>query len=428
MTMGLVAMVAQLACLAAPAPEVGPPVPVCPAPPDARPQLAPACAGDGRGTFLVAWQQGRKYFEGEDPVVLAARVSAEGKLLDDRPLRLCAARGSQDAPRVAFAGGVFLVVWQDFRNGKDWDVYATRVTPEGRVLDAEGLAIAAGAHSQAMPDVAGGPDGFLVAWQHHRDGERYEPRAARVGPNGRVLDPDGVELSLGGERLRGGSVGLVRAADGWLLAWRDDFAWGVGGGPSARTTRLVARLSDAGGQLKVLNVNRAPPGVYGLYPACLASAGDRVFLGTGGSQRSVRCAMGCVLDTATGAALPNPNAETKIGASGWNTAQAIVLLEPLVPGFQPPLGAGSDGAAFLVAVRQRAEERRDPRQPLRLLRLDRDGRKLDAAGALPVLDDGAVPCSCPAVAGGPRGSFLVAYESDGGPGQRRVLARRVRLP
>jgi len=95
--------------------------------------------------------------------------------------------GFQELPRVAFGGGAFLVVWQDFRNGKDCDVLGARMSPEGAVLDARPITIAAGPRTQSVPDVASDGRDFLVAWQAVEGEENaYRVGAASVGPDGRV--------------------------------------------------------------------------------------------------------------------------------------------------------------------------------------------------------------------------------------------------
>ena len=85
---------------------------------------------------------------------MGCRLDSSGRLLDKQPVVICAAKDLQERPRVAFGGGVFLVVWQDLRNGKDWDVYAARITLQGRVLDKDGFAVSNTRHSQALPDVS----------------------------------------------------------------------------------------------------------------------------------------------------------------------------------------------------------------------------------------------------------------------------------
>jgi hypothetical protein len=87
------------------------------------------------------------------------------------------------------------VVWQDLRNGKDWDVYAARVSPEGKVLDPDGILVAGGAHNQAFPRVAWDGRNFQVVWQDFRSGNRYEVFGARVSPEGKPLEAAGEALA-----------------------------------------------------------------------------------------------------------------------------------------------------------------------------------------------------------------------------------------
>ncbi|MCY3020663.1 MAG: hypothetical protein NTW87_16720, partial [Planctomycetota bacterium] len=98
----------------------------------------------GQGTYLAVWREGW-HGKGGAARIYAARLSAEGKLLDGKGIEVAPAQaGVQERPRVAFGGGVFLVVWQDFRNGKDYDILAARISPEGKVLDREPILVAAG--------------------------------------------------------------------------------------------------------------------------------------------------------------------------------------------------------------------------------------------------------------------------------------------
>ncbi len=155
----------------------------------------------GKDVYLVVWQSG-SLAPGSivDPAkitgtgdLVACRVDKSGKALDTKPFVVSGAADSQERPRVAFAGGNFLVVWQDLRNGKDYDVYAARVTPEGKVLDAEGIAVSTGPHNQCNPRVAFDGTNALVVWEDRRSGS-YQPQAARITPEGKVLDAQGVDL------------------------------------------------------------------------------------------------------------------------------------------------------------------------------------------------------------------------------------------
>ena len=119
----------------------------------------------GDGGYLVVWQEGW-HGEGGHARIFAARVSPDGKVLGPGGIQVAAAKtGVQEHPRVAFAGGVFLVAWQDLPGGKDADVLAARLSPEGKLLDTEPMTLAAGPGTQALPDVASDGHNFLVVWQ-----------------------------------------------------------------------------------------------------------------------------------------------------------------------------------------------------------------------------------------------------------------------
>ncbi len=170
------------------------------------------CAAFAKGGYIVAWQSGKLApgdlregfnFCGD---IVGCRVDESGKARDAQPFVICKADDLQEAPRAA-AGSLtgsgqgkdmVLVVWQDLRNKKDWDVYAARVSADGKVLDADGFLVSGGAHNQARPDVAWDGKTFVVVWQDFRGGKMYEVHAARVSAEGKVLEPQGIALSKQG--------------------------------------------------------------------------------------------------------------------------------------------------------------------------------------------------------------------------------------
>ena len=162
----------------------------------------------GDGVYLAVWREGW-HGKGGRARIFAARVSTEGKVLEPKGIEIAPCNdGVQEHPRAAFGGGLFLVVWQDLRNGRDYDVFAARVSKEGKVLDSEPVAVAAAPRTQALPAVASdgggwrpapgpkaepsasGPPraaGFLVAWQGLVGEETaYRGFAAPVGADGKV--------------------------------------------------------------------------------------------------------------------------------------------------------------------------------------------------------------------------------------------------
>jgi hypothetical protein len=152
----------------------------------------------GKGSYLVAWREG---WEGKNggARIRAALAGPDGKLRDGRSFELAANEDKdapQERPRVAFAGDTFLVVWHALRNGKDYDVLAARVSAAGKLLDAEPIRIAAGPHNQALPDVAADNEGFLVVWQGFEESDRaFHGYAARVTAAGTLGEPSEIGLA-----------------------------------------------------------------------------------------------------------------------------------------------------------------------------------------------------------------------------------------
>jgi hypothetical protein len=171
--------------------------------------VAPQCAREGRRlqrqpalacgkrVGLVAWCDGSRQAERPTADVYCARLDPRtGKSLDPQGIRVCAAPDLQEHPAVAFDGKAFLVVWQDFRNGKDYDVYAARVDEQGKVLDPDGFPVVRRAGNQARPAVACAGGKYVVAWMDARQYPVYGLYAARVSTDGLVLDPEGIALDV----------------------------------------------------------------------------------------------------------------------------------------------------------------------------------------------------------------------------------------
>ncbi|MCX7806832.1 MAG: hypothetical protein N3A38_16845, partial [Planctomycetota bacterium] len=205
----------------------------------------------GRDMFLVAWQDGW-HGDGGNSRIHALRVGLDGKPLDAGPVEVAPAKsGVQENPRLAFFGGVFLIVWQDMRNGRDCDVLGARVSSDGKVLDAEPIAIAAGPRTQAMPDVAADEKGFMVVW-HSFPGDDFQAKvyARRVGA-------DGVA----------GESGLVTVGSSPRIAWNGKehlvvhFKAGGTGGPGVSSGMFGWERMDVSG--KPMPTPRPRSSVYG---------------------------------------------------------------------------------------------------------------------------------------------------------------------
>ena len=143
----------------------------------------------GAGVYLAAWSSGSRDADHPACEIRCGRIDAKTlKPLDEEGIVICPPGDLREWPAVAFDGSNFLVVWQDFRSHKHYDIYAARVSPEGKVLDAGGFVVAAQACNQARPKVAFAGGNFVVAWVDARVYPVYGIYAARVSPEGKVID------------------------------------------------------------------------------------------------------------------------------------------------------------------------------------------------------------------------------------------------
>jgi hypothetical protein len=220
----------------------------------------------GAGTTLIAYRHssGENYIKG-------ATVDSEG--VPSPAFTIANALSTQKSPAVAFGGDLFLVAWEDHRDGGSPDIYAARVQPDGTVEEPDasshiGVAVSYDAIAES-PSVAFDGAVFLVAWNDNRNGSDHDIYLARVTPAGEVAQAGGAPLSTApGHQVR---VRLESGPSATLLAWSDQRyaapmpadARGVGNlqpGGSGRGRHRDARrrgLPRPGGRVALLQMDAA---------------------------------------------------------------------------------------------------------------------------------------------------------------------------
>lgn len=152
-------------------------------------QTIPSVAFDGTN-FLVVWEDQRISAERD---IFGARVSPQGEILDPIGIPICTSQSAQSYANVAWGGQNYLVVWQDWRSG-NWAIYGARVNPDGNVLDPDGFFIAGGLEWALYPTVSSDGTNFFVVWSDYKLGTA-DIYGTRVTPSGEVLDPQGISIS-----------------------------------------------------------------------------------------------------------------------------------------------------------------------------------------------------------------------------------------
>jgi subtilisin family serine protease len=193
-------------------------------------QLAPSAralnAPSSGSTWLVVWQDERNP-GGAD--IYGTRVSNDGRVLNPGGLTIATADRDQRKPSVASDGSGWMVAWGDRRADgdsgpgldNDSDIYAKRVAATGPVNGAGGIKVSTVARDQAQPQIAYNGARYLVVWGDYRSGTSLDIWANRLAPNGTVLDGGGfaVEVKAGSRQAY---PALSSANGGFLVAWQDD--------------------------------------------------------------------------------------------------------------------------------------------------------------------------------------------------------------
>ncbi|MFH1130465.1 MAG: hypothetical protein V1754_03960, partial [Pseudomonadota bacterium] len=186
-----------------------------PAPDD---QLSEGIGFDGTN-YLVTWDDFRN---GNDYNIYGARVSQDGEILDTSGFAICDVAENQYWSRVAFDGTNYWVVWHDQRyfDTKTNDIYGTRVSTDGNVLDgaSTSVAISTGNGLEQTPDIECSATNCMVVWEDWRNGNR-DIYGARVNSSGAVLDGAGIAMST--DTAEQSSPSIAFDSTNYLVVWED---------------------------------------------------------------------------------------------------------------------------------------------------------------------------------------------------------------
>ncbi len=199
--------------------------------PVAGDQVAPAIAQGGDITLAV-WSDQRsdplgiltqEYETADD--IYGMRLDASGNPLDALPFPISQAPAAQTNPQVSWNGQNWLVVWEDrglSGTGFYYSRYirAARVAPDGTVLDSTPITVSAlGSSSTAMFAVASDGVNWAVVSQGTSSGEN-DMVAVRISPQGDRLDI-APEIILPGAYYLRFDLRLAYAGGVYLLVWED---------------------------------------------------------------------------------------------------------------------------------------------------------------------------------------------------------------
>lgn len=185
-------------------------------------QFSPSIASDGAGGMVVVWQD---YRNGTDFNIYAQRLDTSGaELWAANGIEISAALGNQVSSSIVMSGtDAFIIGWEDYRNGNS-DIYAQRVSAVGSVSwNANGSIVCTVTGNQNSPQmVADDSNGAILAWRDYRSGSSADIYLQRINQNGTRLwatEGSAASSAVGNQVL---PVVAADGAGGVVLAWEDD--------------------------------------------------------------------------------------------------------------------------------------------------------------------------------------------------------------
>jgi hypothetical protein len=188
----------------------------------ANDQYSPYIVPDGSGGAIVVWTD---YRSGPNGDVWAQRVNASG-VAQWMPngVPVCTYTEAQSAGgAVPDGSGGAIVVWVDYRNSVDGDIYAQRVDAAGGTLwlfngivvcDFTGL-------QRDLQIVSDGSGGAIIAWEDFRSGSSLDVYTQRVNASGVVQwTADGVAVSTAVYNQEDPQV-VSDSSGGAIVTWED---------------------------------------------------------------------------------------------------------------------------------------------------------------------------------------------------------------
>ena len=232
------------------------------------PTSGPAVAS-GTGNSLIAYS--RYDSVTSQHFMYGILIDHGGQVIAPGEFPLAADLATHWFPQVSFDGTNYLVVWQQLpSSGADQSlahINGARVTPAGAVLNSPSIAISSAPQGQYSPVVAFDGTNYFVAWQDGRRGQAqygmFDIYGTRVTPAGVVLDGSGIAVDAGGTQRRAYQSIAYTGSD-YLIAW-SDYAYANAGSVGVRLTRLTPAGSittPAGGLVISGAPTSQPAGIY----------------------------------------------------------------------------------------------------------------------------------------------------------------------
>lgn len=185
-------------------------------------QLFPRGVADGKGGLIIVWED---YRTGKDWDVYAQRIDDSNNPLwkpNGQPISL--ANNNQRRLRMVGYDTHALVVWNDRRGRSSWDIYAQAFNFEGQVLwEKDGIPICVNSSDQSTQAiVSDGEGGVVVVWEDERKSTEFQDLyIQRVNALGELMwEKDGIPV-YPSESLQSEPILISDNIGGFYAVWWD---------------------------------------------------------------------------------------------------------------------------------------------------------------------------------------------------------------
>ena len=180
-------------------------------------QQSPKLSGDGEGGAIVAWtdKAGGSYD------IYAQRLNKLGyPLWLNDGIPVCQMARSQHDPLLTRLNEGTMVVWQDYRFG-NWDIFTNALSDAGKLLwGEEGIPVIEAPLTQFAPrSISLSGNAAIITWEDYRNGKHYEIYMQKIGLDGRPLWPASSLLIKTNNGARAPQV--VGLDDYFIVIWED---------------------------------------------------------------------------------------------------------------------------------------------------------------------------------------------------------------
>jgi hypothetical protein len=185
-------------------------------------QIFPWVVSDGEGGVVVVWED---YRTGKDWDVYAQRVDASGETLWEKDgVPISVKPNNQRYLRMVRSGDRSVVAWTDRRVRTNWDVYAQAIDPSGKPLWTEGgVPVCVNRADQSTLDaLSDNSGGVIVVWEdERRNPAAHDLYVQRIGADGKPMwEVDGIPV-FPSESVQSNPKLIADDTGGFYIVWWD---------------------------------------------------------------------------------------------------------------------------------------------------------------------------------------------------------------